>query len=129
MLRIPTQRLALEKWVEEVIDETMISAQERGLVYTRAAQYYYSGTHSLQAAIYNKTKGFIDKLSGFLMQPTDVRFNILYDTSEPEDVLERAQLAADKLSADYRQSDADVVFAEAVTWSLINGCQMLKITP
>jgi hypothetical protein len=129
MLRIPKNKLDLEEWVEEVIDECLASSLERGLVYTRAAQYFYCGTHSVQAAIYNKVKPFIEKLSGFLMQPTDVRFNVIYDTSEEDSVLERAQLVSEKLTADYRNSDSDVTFAEALTWSLVNGCQFLKHTP
>ena len=129
MLRIPTDVDDLEQWVKEVVDECMASAQERGMTYTRAAQYYYSGTYSQRAAIYNKCKPFIDKLSGFLMQPTDVRFNVIFDTSETDSVLERAQLVSEKLTADYRNSDADIVFSEALTHSLVNGCYLLKHTP
>jgi len=115
--------------VKEVIDECMASVGEREMVYTRAAQYYYSGTYDARASIYNKTKPFIDKLSGFLMQPTDVRFQVIFDTGEDEHVLKRAQLVSEKLSADYRSTDSDVVFSEAVTWSMINGCQLLKHFP
>jgi hypothetical protein len=129
MLRIPEGRLDLESWVKEVIDECMESSTERGMIYARAGQYYYTGTYNVQAAIYNKIKPFIDRLAGFLMQPTDVRFNIVFDSSEPETVLERAQLTSEKLSADYRQSDSDITFAEACVWSLINGCYMLKHMP
>ena len=131
MLRIPRsdKRGTLEKWVKEVTDECMASVEERALVYTRAAQYYYTGTYDSRAAIYNKTKPFIDKLSGFLMQPTDVRFQVIFDTGEDEHVLARSQLVAEKLSADYRSTDSDVVFSEAVTWSMINGCQLLKHFP
>ena len=99
------------------------------MVYTRAAQYYYMGSYDARAAIYNKTKSFIDKLAGFLMQPTDVRFQIIFDSSEPEDVLQRAQLVSEKLTADFRQTDSDITFAEAVVWSLVNGSQLLKCVP
>jgi hypothetical protein len=129
MLRIPKRPSDLQEWVKEVVDECMASAQERGLTYTRAAQYYYSGTYSQNAAIYNKTKPFIEKLSGFLMQPTDIRFAIVFDTSESDSVLERAMLVSDKLTADYRNTDSDVTFSEALTWSLISGCYFLKHTP
>jgi len=107
----------------------MASVEERALVYTRAAQYYYTGTYDARAAIYNKTKPFIDKLSGFLMQPTDVRFQVIFDTGEDDSVLKRAQLVSEKLSADYRSTDSDVTFSEAVTWSMVNGCQLLKHFP
>ncbi len=127
MLRIPNTDLIM--WVKELTDECMASTEERQMVYTRAAQYYYTGTYDARAAIYNKTKAFIDKLAGYLMQPTDVRFQLLYDTSESESVLERSQLVSEKLSSDYRNTDSDITFAEAVVWSLINGVTLLKHTP
>jgi hypothetical protein len=126
MLKIPTKEDSLKLWVREVIDECMGSAQERSLVLQRAAQYYYQGSYDSKAAIYNKVRSFVDRLAGFLMQPTDVRFSMIFDSGEPEDVLERAQLVSEKLTADYRQSDNDVTFAEAVVWSLVNGCVLLK---
>jgi len=129
MLRIPNNAERLQEWTKDVVDECMASADERGQVYTRAAQYYYTGTADARAAIYNKVKSFIDKLAGFLMQPTDVRFQLVFDTSEPETVLERAQLMSEKLTADYKQTDSDITFAECVVWSLVNGCYLLKHTP
>jgi hypothetical protein len=119
----------LELWVKELIDECMASVEERALMYTRASAYYYSGTYDSRAAIYNKTKPFIDKLSGFLMQPTDVRFQIVFDSGEPDDVLQRAQLVSEKLTADFRETDSDITFAEALTWSMVNGCYLLKHYP
>ena len=128
MLRIPSD-LNSDLWLREIVDECMASSAERGMIYTRAAQYYYQGTAGINAAIYNKTKPFIDRLAGFLMQPTDVRFAIVFDSSEAEDVLERAQLTSEKLTADYRQSDSDITFAEATVWSLVNGAYLLKHIP
>lgn len=129
MLRIPTDKGDLAQWAKELIDVCMMSSSDRGMVYTRATQYYYQGSYDARAAIYNKVKGFVDKLAGFLMQPTDVRFQIIFDSGEPDNVLERAQLVAEKLTSDFRQTDADVHFAEAVIWSLVNGCHLLKIAP
>lgn len=129
MLRIPSTIKDLNEWVKEVVDECMASAQERGMMYSRAQQYYYTGTMDTRAAIYNKCKPFVDKLAGFLMQPTDVRFNIFYDTSESDSAIERAQLSSEKLTADYRHTDSDVTFAESVVSSLINGACLLKHVP
>jgi hypothetical protein len=129
MLKIPTKVADLEEWTKETIDECMGSAQERGMIYTRALQYYYQGSYDQRAAIYNKVKQFIDKLAGFLMQPTDVQYNVIFDSSEPQSVLERAQLIGEKLTADFRVTDSDIVFAEAVVHSLINGAYLLKVRP
>ena len=130
MLRIPDDIRDLKVFTKDLIDECMSSSEERGMVYTRAAQYYYMGTASIEAAIYNKIKSFIDRLAGFLMQPTDVRFQIIFDSGEAdESVLTRGQLVSEKLTADYRQTDSDIVFAETLVWSLINGCHLLKHIP
>lgn len=129
MLKIPTKEKDLQEWVRETIDECMGSSSDRGMIYTRAAQYYYQGSYDNRAAIYNKTKAFVDKLAGFLMQPTDVRFNVVFDSAEQESVLARALLVGEKLSNDFRISDSDVTFAESVVHSLINGCYMLKVRP
>jgi len=129
MLRIPKDKLDLEEWTRDIVDECMESSEDRGMIYTRAAQYYYMGSYDSRAAIYNKIKPFVDKLGGFLMQPTDVRFQLVFDSSQPDDVLQRAQLASEMLTSDFRQTDSDVVFSEAVVWSLINGCHILKVNP
>lgn len=129
MLKIPTDIDDLELWTKEIVDECMASSEERGFVYTRSTQYYYSGSYDYRAAIYNKCRTFVNKLAGFLMQPTDVRFNVIFDSGEPDDVLDRAQLVGEKLSADFKQTDSDIIFAEAVLWSLVNGCTLLKIWP
>jgi hypothetical protein len=63
------------------------------------------------------------------MQPEDVRFNIVFDSTEPPDVLDRAQVVGEKLSADFKQTNSDLIFAEAVLWSLVNGCQIIKTLP
>lgn len=128
-LFIPTKTDELKLWCREIVDECMASATERGMVYTRAAQYFYQGSYDSRAAIFNKCNGFVKKLAGYLMQPDNVRFNLVYNDSETENILERAQLASQILSADYRQSDSDLVFAGAVIWSLINGCSILKHRP
>ena len=129
MLKIPKTADKLVEWTKELVDECMTSADERGSVLTRASQYYYQGASDSNAAIFNKCRPFIDKLAGFLMQPTDVRFSIIYDSTEQEDVLQRAQVASEKLTADYRQTDSDIQFSEAVKWQAINGCQIIKHTP
>ena len=128
-LKIPDKAGFLELWIKEVIDECMGSSEERGMIYARAGQYYFQGTQDSRAAIYNKIKPFVDKLAGFLMQPTDVRFQLSYDSGEDEDVLDRSQLVAEKLTADYRNTDADTTFADAVVWSLVNGAHILKVLP
>ena len=87
-LRFPRNKNSTVLWVRELVDECTRSAQDRGMLYLRASQYYYMGSYDTRAAIFNKCMGFIERLSGMLYQPTDVRFNMLYDTAAIDDVLE-----------------------------------------
>ena len=90
------------------------------------AKYYYTGSYDSKAAIYNKVKPFIDKLAGFLMQPTDVRFAMIYDDNESDSVMERAQLVSDKAHRRLPQFRQRRRFGEAVVWALINGAQIAE---
>ena len=129
MLRIPTRPERAAEWAREIIDESCATQEDRAQVYQKAAQYYFSGSADTRAAIHNKVKTFIDRVSGYYYQPQGVRFNVLWDSNEPVDVLERGRAVSQMLSADYRSSDADLRFSDCVTWSLICGNYFLKHLP
>jgi hypothetical protein len=126
MLRIPENVDNATQFAKEIVDECMDSAEERQGVYEKATQYYYSGSGDVRAAIHNKTRTFIDRLAGYLYQPNGVRFNTVFDSFSPRDVLERGRAVSEMLSADFRATDADLQFGLAVTWALNCGCYLLK---
>jgi len=126
MLRIPEPVARRTEFARELADECMATSEERSMVYTRAAQYYYTGSSDMRAAIYNKVKTFVDRLAGYLFLPGSVRFNVVYGSHEPPDVLERGRIASQMLTAEYRASDTDLRFSDCVTWALINGSYLLK---
>lgn len=129
MLRIPEKESEAVELCRELVDECMATSDERGQMYVKAAQYYYAGTCDARAAINNKVKPFIDRLAGYLYLPQGVRFNTVFNSSEPTDVLERGRTVSQMLTADYRASDADLRFGDAVTWALNCGCYLLKHMP
>lgn len=126
MLRIPENLELATEFARDLADECMSSAEERSGIYVKAAQYYYTGTGTVEGAIHNKTRGFIDRLAGYYYQPSNVRFSLVFDSSEPQEVLDRARSVGQMLTADFRSSDADLRFSDCVTWSLICGCYLLK---
>lgn len=126
MLRIPKNPQRATEWARELIDEMTASAEERGQVYQKATQYYFTGSGDTRAAIHNKTRTFIDRVSGYYYQPQNVRFNVLWDSNEPLDVLERGRATSQMLSSDYRSTDSDLRFSDCVTWGLICGNHFLK---
>ena len=126
MLRIPEPLEKAAEFAKELVDETMATSQERGMVYEKASQYYYQGTADSRAAIHNKVRPFVDRLAGFLYLPQSVRFNIVYGPHEPDVVLERAKTASQLLTAEYRAHDSDLMYGQAVTWGLNCGAYLLK---
>lgn len=128
MLRIPERPSAAAGFAKDLADECMATSDERQQVYQRAGQYYYTGSANAQAAIHNKIRPFVDRLAGYLFLPQGVRFNTVFDSSEPASVLERGQTASQLLTADYRASNSDLRFGDAVLWSLVCGCYLIKHT-
>lgn len=127
--RIPELVLNATEFTKEIVDECMATAEERQGVYEKATQYYFTGSGDVRAAIHNKIRTFIDRLSGYLYQPSSVRFNTVFDSSEPKGVLERGRTVSSMLTADYREGSADLNFSLAVTWALNCGCYFLKHLP
>ncbi|HEX8827632.1 MAG TPA: hypothetical protein VF778_05925, partial [Xanthobacteraceae bacterium] len=125
MLKIPENPTAAAEWAKDIADECMATSDTRARVYVQAAQYYWRGSGDMNAAIHNKTKPLLKRLAGYYYQPT-VRFNAVFNANEPQDVLERGYTVGHFLSADYRAADADLRFGDAVLWSLVNGCYLLK---
>ena len=126
MLRIPETLENATMFAKELADECLATVEERQGVYEKASLYYYTGSGDVRAAIHNKVKTYIDRLAGYLYQPSSVRFNTIFDSNEPLDVLERGRTLSEMLSADYRTTDADISFGNAVTWALNCGCYLLK---
>src|SRR5215469_16259899 len=106
------------EFAREVADECLATVEERQQIYQKSAQYYYTGSGDVRAAIHNKVKPYVDRLAGYLFLPQGVRFNTVFDSAEPADVLERGRTVSQMLTADYRSSDADLRFGDAVTWAL-----------
>lgn len=130
MLTIPTDDDELVAWTRQCIDDCMGSAEERGGLYEKAAQYFYQGSSSTNAAIQNLTGPFIDRLAGFVYSPVDVRFSMIFDAAEQDtSILERGMEASKLLSREYRLADADLTFGFAVTWGYALGCYLLKHIP
>jgi hypothetical protein len=128
-LRIPDKLEDATRFCKDLADECMVTAEERQGVYEKAAQYYYTGSGDVRAAIHNKVKNFIERMSGYLYQPGNVRFNTVFNSHEPKDVLDRGRAAGELLTAEFRSGDADLNFSTAVTWSLNCGCYFLKHVP
>jgi hypothetical protein len=126
MLRISDNPAIAVEAIREICDECMATSDERGMIYQKAAQYYFTGSQDARAAIHNKVKPFVDRMAGYLYQPSGVRFNLVFDSSMPRDVLERGETVGHMLTAEYRARDADIRFSDAVLWALITGAFIIK---
>ena len=62
MLLIPENINRLKEFSVELVDECMATSNERAMMYTKGAQYYYTGSGDVKAAIHNKKRTFIDRL-------------------------------------------------------------------
>src|SRR5215467_13215212 len=101
-LRIPDKPREAMEFAREVKNECLATSEESQQLNQKSAQYYYTGSGDVRAAIHNKVRQFIDRLAGYLFLPQGVRFNTVFDSAEPADVLERGRMMSQMLTADYR---------------------------
>ena len=127
MLKIPSNPERAAEFCRELADECNATQEERAQTYSKATAYYYSGSMDSRAAIHNKTRTFIDRVAGYYYTPNSVRFNLVWDSNESVDVLERGRAVSQMLTADFRATDTDLRFSDCVTWALVNGCHFLKV--
>ena len=86
MLRVPSTIESTTEFAKEIVDECMATSDERAMVYSKAMQYYYTGAGDSRAALHNKVMPFVDRLAGYLYQPSGVRFNLVFDSAQPPSV-------------------------------------------
>lgn len=124
-MKIPKTDLA--GWAKDVIDECMVSRQERLSNYRRWRDIYYTGSDNDVPSKRNRCYSHVDKLSSYLFSPSDVHFNIEFDgdTNVKWDAMSAA--ASSYLNRQFSRRGCDTTFSQANEWSLIKGSTLVKL--
>jgi hypothetical protein len=113
-----------ETQIHDLIDECGVSRNQRMSQAAACKQAYLTGRvpgEGEQPAQYNKIYAHVDELESELYSPADVRASIVYDYTQPQDVLDMAQASGSYLSREFRDRKIGLAFQQSLKWGLVKG--------
>lgn len=126
-MRLPARSNDLLSWSLELIEECFASREMRRDQIQTWNSYFWTGTSDAsQQAEYNRCYEHVDRLASFLFSPTDVRFLIEFDETEPKEVHDMARVVSRRVNREFHRHGLDLAFAMAVECALIDGCVLFK---
>ena len=127
-MKLPDDGLKLSLFVGDVIDECMVSRENRRIAARKWRQLYYTGSMGPVASKHNRCYDHVDKLSSYLFSPADVHFTVEFDddsTPEWQNKKERASLYQNKA---FSRTGSDRIFGKANELALVEGAAIVKQT-
>lgn len=128
-MRIPSDPVLREGFYYELIQSCLTSRTDRKQEYDRLRNYFLFGcAPDNDPATHNKINPTIDTLKSFLFAADTVRFSIKLGTSANMDIeLPRVPPLVARLMDRWEDSNADIVFGNSVTWSLVKNTAIIKL--
>lgn len=127
-MRIPTNPEDREYFYLDLIQKCMVSREERKTDYGSLRSWYLFGNGPDEApALYNKIYPHIDQLTSFLYSAETTRFSINTGAAVPDAEQTKVPALTRALNDEWLNSNADQVFASAVTWALAYNSTFVKL--
>ena len=126
---IPSNPIDREQLYSEVADKCLISRSDRVSQYNTLRSYYLfgSGPESRPAG-FNKIFPHIDTLSSFLFASDTTRFSIILGAGVNAEVEhKKTSPLIRRLNDKWSDSNADIIFGQAVNWSLVYNTMLIKL--
>jgi len=127
-MRIPNGEVEREIFYRDLIEKCMVSLPERKGDYATLRSWFLFGSGpDEQPALFNKIYPHIDQLVSFLYSAETTRFNIHMGASVNEAEHKKVPRLISALSDEWLNSNADMVFNEALTWALCYNSTFIKL--
>lgn len=122
---VPSSKIGY--WAKSLVDECSVSMHKRVDRGIAMRNLYLTGDMDGDSQIYNKCFSHIETLSSQIYSPVELRFNIDYYGFASAVEKAKAYTATNHLYSEIRTSNSDILFGDAVTWSLVKGKTMIKL--
>lgn len=127
-MKLPKQPLDREAFYQDLVERCLVSRQDRIAEYDRLRHYYLFGSNlDSDPAVYNKIYPAIDQISSFLFAADTTRFTIKLGAGADKAELMKVPPLTHRLNDKWQDSNCDIVFGGAVTWSQVYGCMIVKL--
>ena len=126
---IPSNPIDREQLYSEVANKCLISRDDRISQYNTLRSYYLFGSGpESRPASFNKIFPHIDTLSSFLFASDTTRFSIILGAGVNAEVEhKKTSPLIRRLNDKWSDSNADIVFGQAVNWSLVYNTMIIKL--
>ena len=127
---IPKNLTDRESFYQDLIDKCMASAEARAQDYGMLRHYYLFGrSPEEEETPYNKIYPHIDTLVAFLFASETTKFSIHLPSGCEEEEYLRLKPLNRAINDMWLASNADSVFSQALTWSLVYNTMIIKLIP
>jgi len=127
-MRIPENALDRITFVLDMIEKCSVSISDRRSFYERMRGWFISGSDTGEPARFNKMAPHIGALVSYLYAADSTRFTAHLGAAVPERELLKTS-AMERLTEDaWSNTNADMLFSEAVRWSLVYGSMFVKLS-
>ena len=127
-MRIPSKAADRLFFVLDLVEKCNISVQQRKTTYDTLRNYFLFGAPPNDSpAAFNKIFPHIDQLVSFLYSAETTRFNIHLGASAPSGEHKKVPKLIAALQDEWLNSNADMVFNDALTWALVYNSTFIKL--
>ena len=117
-----------EAFYIEIVNKCEASLPDRKQANQSYRQYYLQGSLGNQKQVMqNRLRDKVNLLSAFLYAQETTKFSIRFARHVPDEQKLYADVLAGVAIDDWHDTDTDRNFGDAVTWSLVYGCQLKKV--
>jgi len=118
---------SIEAWAKELIDQCSVSQSRRRDQAKKWRTLFHTGTLDGRSRRVNLTHNYIDKLASLLFSPSDIRFEISFDSDETEKWAGVGDLTSRYLNRNFRARKCNLAFSQALEIALVESCCFLKL--
>lgn len=127
-MRIPKSAEEREQFYLDIIQKCMVSRETRAADYGTLRNWYLFGNGpDSPPALYNKIFPHIDQLTSFVYSAETTRFSINLGAAVPDENQRMVPALTRQLNDEWLNSNADLTFAQAVSWSLCYNSTFIKL--
>ena len=123
---LPSGIRDLTKFAQNVIEICRVSQGTRAAVYRNYGEWIETGAPTGGLALANMLNSHIDRLRAFLFSPTDLRFDVDFETTPDDRVVRQAGHTAKIITREWERKNIDMTFGEGVKESLKYGACIMK---
>lgn len=125
-MKIPSDPSKRLEFYRDVADLCLASRASRMERYAQNRRYFLYGTADGSVSPWNKIYSHLDTVTSFLYASDSTRFSVKLGLLAPDSDYPKAPVFSRKINESWKASNADIVYQQAILWSLVYDSMFVK---